>query len=434
MPIPSGSFIPNFRAGAALGRIAGELVHSWFPQGMSSSAVHPIIPGAYAAVGAAAFSGAVTHTMSVCVILFEMTSSITYVIPVLIAVLIANGVARFLTPSIYDLVIQSKKLPYLPDLLPNTSSIYDVYVEDFMITDVKFVYLGMTYSELKELLMTHKKMKVFPLVDHPQNMTLLGSIPRHELILLLDRKIGVQKRRNFIPSPHVRRHQPDESENVEIIPYRRRDTIKPIDDSSDSDTEDTKTDEKKQVAESPTEKAKESDKYKEVESENKREQIFKKWASGGRKKEPSSIPLSPMPEKRPMSAVSMTYLEVYNTRICDLPPTEQKAWEENQLKHQIDFTACRIDPAPFQLVERTSLLKVHSLFSMLAINFAYVTSIGRLVGVVSLKELRQAIEDANSGNPPKRSNRDQTIMFTNSSFNGKSPDHSVNIPKETSRL
>lgn len=83
--------------------------------------VAEIIPGAYAAVGAAAYSGAVTHTMSICVILFEMTSSITHVIPVLIAVLIANGVARLLTPSMYDLVIQSKKLPYLPDLLPNTS-------------------------------------------------------------------------------------------------------------------------------------------------------------------------------------------------------------------------------------------------------------------------------------------------------------------------
>lgn len=83
------------------------------------------MPGAYATVGAAALTGAVTHTMSVCVILFEMTSSIAHVIPVLIAVLIANGVARFLTPSIYDLVIQSIKLPYLPDLLPNTSGRYD---------------------------------------------------------------------------------------------------------------------------------------------------------------------------------------------------------------------------------------------------------------------------------------------------------------------
>ncbi|CAH2004883.1 unnamed protein product [Acanthoscelides obtectus] len=410
MPIPNGSFIPNFRAGAALGRIAGELVHSWFPLGMSSSAVHPIIPGAYATVGAAAFSGAVTHTMSVCVILFEMTSSITYVIPVLIAVLIANGVARFLTPSIYDLVIQSKKLPYLPDLLPNTSAIYDVYVEDFMITDVKFVYLGMTYSELKQLLMTHKKLKVFPLVDHPQNMTLLGSVPRHELILLLDRKIGVEKRRHFIPSPHLKRHQPDERENIEIIPYRRRDTIKPIDDSSGSDTDETITNEKKQEVEQSI-MYKEFEAPKEVESEDKREKIFKKWASGRRQRESKAMPLSPMPDRRPMSAVSMTYLEVYNQRICDLPLNEQKVWEENQLKHQIDFTACRIDPAPFQLVERTSLLKVHSLFSMLAINFAYVTSIGRLVGVVSLKELRQAIEDANSGNPPKEPTENIPIIF-----------------------
>ncbi|KAG5861356.1 hypothetical protein JTB14_021814 [Gonioctena quinquepunctata] len=126
LPIPNGSFIPNFRAGAALGRIAGELMHCWFPTGIGYKGGRALImPGAYATVGAAAFAGAVTHTMSVCVILFEMTSSITHVIPVLIAVLIANGVARFLSPSIYDLVIRSKKLPYLPDLLPNTSSEYE---------------------------------------------------------------------------------------------------------------------------------------------------------------------------------------------------------------------------------------------------------------------------------------------------------------------
>ena len=50
-----------------------------------------------------------------------------------------------------------------------------------------------------------------------------------------------------------------------------------------------------------------------------------------------------------------------------------------------------------QLVEKSSLLKVHSLFSMLGVNHAYVTAIGRLIGVVALKELRKAIEDANSG-------------------------------------
>lgn len=68
----------------------------------------------------------------------------------------------------------------------------------------------------------------------------------------------------------------------------------------------------------------------------------------------------------------------------------------------VDFASCHIDPAPFQLVEKTSLLKVHSLFSMVGVNHAYVTAIGKLVGVVGLKDLRKAIEDANSGNLPRQ--------------------------------
>lgn len=78
---------------------------------------------------------------------------------------------------------------------------------------------------------------------------------------------------------------------------------------------------------------------------------------------------------------------------------DQKIWEEEQMSSPVNFS-CHIDPAPFQLVERTSLLKVHSVFSMVGVNHAYVTAIGKLVGVVGLKELRKAIEDTNSGNLP----------------------------------
>lgn len=79
---------------------------------------------------------------------------------------------------------------------------------------------------------------------------------------------------------------------------------------------------------------------------------------------------------------------------------DQKKWEEEQMALPVDFSSCHIDPAPFQLVERTSLLKVHSIFSMVGVNHAYVTAIGKLVGVVGLKELRKAIEDTNSGALP----------------------------------
>ena len=70
-----------------------------------------------------------------------------------------------------------------------------------------------------------------------------------------------------------------------------------------------------------------------------------------------------------------------------MSPEEQLAWEEEQLGHIVDFNNCNIDPAPFQLVERTTLLKVHAIFSMLGLDHAYVTKIGRLVGVVALKDV-----------------------------------------------
>ncbi len=57
------------------------------------------------------------------------------------------------------------------------------------------------------------------------------------------------------------------------------------------------------------------------------------------------------------------------------------------LKQKVKFDRSLIDPAPFQLVERTSLYKIHSLFSILALSHAYVTSIGRLVGVVTISNV-----------------------------------------------
>jgi chloride channel 2 len=122
MPIPNGSFIPNFRIGAAIGRILGELMHTWYPTGLSYyGRLTKVIPGGYALVGAAAFSGAVTQTMCVCVIVLEMSSQITHVIPILIANLISNSISQLCSGGLYNAGIKAKKLPYLPDLLPRKS-------------------------------------------------------------------------------------------------------------------------------------------------------------------------------------------------------------------------------------------------------------------------------------------------------------------------
>lgn len=71
--------------------------------------------------------------------------------------------------------------------------------------------------------------------------------------------------------------------------------------------------------------------------------------------------------------------------------SERRAWETEQLAMVVDFTQIIVDPAPVQLVDRTPLPKVHSLFSMIGIDHAYVTNLGCLVGVVGLTEVRLVV-------------------------------------------
>lgn len=123
-----------------------------------------------------------------------MTGQITHLVPVMIAVLIANATAALLQPSIYDSIILIKKLPYLPDLLPSASGMYNIFAEDFMVRDVKFIWQTISYQSLKNVLKQNKHLRSLPLVDSPDNMILLGSVQRHELIKMIDKHIGREKR------------------------------------------------------------------------------------------------------------------------------------------------------------------------------------------------------------------------------------------------
>lgn len=53
-------------------------------------------------------------TVSLAVIMFELTDTLTYVVPIMLSVLVAKTVADVLEPKgIYDLVIELNQLPYL---------------------------------------------------------------------------------------------------------------------------------------------------------------------------------------------------------------------------------------------------------------------------------------------------------------------------------
>uniref|UniRef100_A0A914X3I2 Uncharacterized protein n=1 Tax=Plectus sambesii TaxID=2011161 RepID=A0A914X3I2_9BILA len=164
LPVPAGIFLPVFVIGAAMGRLFGETIAYCHPEGIKGVEHTQIYPGIYAIVGAAAFTGSVTHTVSVAVIVFELTGQLTYMLPVLTAVLVANAIGTYLQPSIYDSAIKVKRLPYLPRIPPSRSSAHRVKAEQIMVIDVKFFTIKTTYRELRNILANSPKLRSFPIV------------------------------------------------------------------------------------------------------------------------------------------------------------------------------------------------------------------------------------------------------------------------------
>ncbi|XP_045929678.1 chloride channel protein 2c isoform X3 [Micropterus dolomieu] len=375
IPVPCGAFMPVFVIGAAFGRLVGESMAAWFPDGIhTDGTIYPIVPGGYAVVGAAALSGAVTHTVSTAVIVFELTGQISHILPVMIAVILANAVAQSLQPSLYDSIIRIKKLPYLPELGWGHHEKYNIRVEDIMVRDVRYITLNCCYRDLHNVLLTGH-LKTLALVESAESMILLGSIERAQLQSLLSQQLGRPRRLEYIRERSIA-----EKKRMSVV-------SNPVSEDSSQRV-----------------------------SQEVRFQISTE--------ESTFSPVRAVPQKPLKPALKRTSMVERHTEIpaspndnsgialknlfCASPDTEAleddgdveddmtireiTEWEEMQLDEQVNFNNCKIDPAPFQLVERTSLHKTHTIFSLLGLDHAYVTSIGRLIGVVSLKELRKAIE------------------------------------------
>ena len=132
--------------------------------------------------------------MSSAVIAFEMTGQVTHLLPVIVSLLSATLTARLLGPSIYDSIIILKKLPYLPSILPSSSTGHRIFVRDFMEKNLQFVWGKCTYRYLRHLLHSkNSKLRIYPFVKSPQNKILLGTVEKAELQFLLDSHLSRQR-------------------------------------------------------------------------------------------------------------------------------------------------------------------------------------------------------------------------------------------------
>ncbi|GEQ72896.1 hypothetical protein JCM33374_g6584 [Metschnikowia sp. JCM 33374] len=110
LSLPGGVLMPSFVLGGTLGRLVGLLSQaiqnkigaSAFATCTAKSCI--VSPSSYAVVGAAAFVTGITKlTLSVVVIIFELTGAVTYVLPIMIAVMTSKFFNDYLCEeNIYD--------------------------------------------------------------------------------------------------------------------------------------------------------------------------------------------------------------------------------------------------------------------------------------------------------------------------------------------
>lgn len=190
--VPCGIFVPSMAIGATFGRMVGLLVKLWHennPDLFLFSSCRPdmpcITPGTYAFLGAAAALGGVMHiTVSVVVIMFELTGQITYILPTMIALMVTRAVNDwFESGGIADRYIRLNGYP----ILDGDEQVFGVPVSHVMQTKLTVMTAAdMTFMDIETILET-TDFQGFPVVEDLKSMILIGYIGRSELQYLIEK-------------------------------------------------------------------------------------------------------------------------------------------------------------------------------------------------------------------------------------------------------
>jgi chloride channel 3/4/5 len=190
LQIPAGIILPSMAIGALFGRAVGIVMEIWvhnhptfFPFASCEPDIPCVTPGTYAIIGAAAALGGVTRmTVSIVVIMFELTGALTYVLPIMIAVMISKWVGdAFGKKGIYESWIQFNEYPFLDN--SDEALIPDIPVSRIMTRIEDLIVLtatGHTIASLTHILAT-QPYRGFPVISDPREAILLGYISRAEL-------------------------------------------------------------------------------------------------------------------------------------------------------------------------------------------------------------------------------------------------------------
>ncbi|KAL2338424.1 hypothetical protein Fmac_012870 [Flemingia macrophylla] len=176
---PAGLFVPVIVTGASYGRIVGMLL------GKNSSLNH----GLYAVLGAASFlGGSMRTTVSLCVIILELTNNLLLLPLIMMVLFISKTVGDAFNANIYDIIMKAKGLPYL-------GTHAELYTRQLTVGDVVTGPLQ-TFNGIEKVRNIVFTLKTtghngFPVIDEPpisEAPVLFGIILRDHLLTLLKNK------------------------------------------------------------------------------------------------------------------------------------------------------------------------------------------------------------------------------------------------------
>ncbi|EEF31629.1 putative chloride channel-like protein CLC-g [Ricinus communis] len=177
--VPAGLFVPVIVTGASYGRLVGMLIGSRY--GLNH--------GLYAVLGAASLlGGSMRMTVSLCVIILELTNNLLLLPLIMLVLLISKTVADAFNGNIYDLIMKAKGFPYL-------ETHAEPYMRQLTVSDVVMGPLQLFHGIEKVGNIVHvlktTRHNGFPVIDEPplESPVLYGLILRAHLIELLKNKV-----------------------------------------------------------------------------------------------------------------------------------------------------------------------------------------------------------------------------------------------------
>uniref|UniRef100_A0A673LV79 Chloride channel protein n=1 Tax=Sinocyclocheilus rhinocerous TaxID=307959 RepID=A0A673LV79_9TELE len=198
LKVPSGLFIPSMAIGAIAGRIVGIAVeqlayyhHDWFLfREWCEVGADCITPGLYAMVGAAACLGGVTRmTVSLVVIVFELTGGLEYIVPLMAAVMTSKWVGdAFGREGIYEAHIRLNGYPFLDAKEEFTHTTLAREVMRPRRNDPPLAVLtqdDMTLAELQNII-SQTSCNGFPVIVSKESQRLVGFALRRDITIAIE--------------------------------------------------------------------------------------------------------------------------------------------------------------------------------------------------------------------------------------------------------